>query len=173
MNINFPQFNERDAFFSDEFPWENIFKCACCGSTDLRVRSVNRGPAKTVEEKEWGEWESDRTIILFCCKECRHESELMILEKDSNVAMLYKPSMAFFDKLNKLQKQKRKGVKPSIRFFVLKRDNYTCKACGATSSDGVKLEIDHIVPVSKGGTNDPDNLQVLCKTCNIGKSDKY
>jgi len=56
------------------------------------------------------------------------------------------------------------------RFFVLKRDDFTCQICGA-SGKGVRLEVDHIVPVSKGGTNDLANLQTLCFNCNRGKRD--
>lgn len=55
---------------------------------------------------------------------------------------------------------------------VFERDNYTCQICGATKEDGVKLHVDHIIPIAKGGTNDIDNLQVLCQRCNSGKSDR-
>lgn len=62
---------------------------------------------------------------------------------------------------------------PSIRFNILKRDNYACQICGRTSQeDGVKLEIDHKIPKSKGGLDTLDNLWTLCFTCNSGKSDK-
>jgi rubredoxin len=64
---------------------------------------------------------------------------------------------------------KRQPIKPSLRFEILKRDDYRCQMCGVTAKDGATLEIDHIHPVSKGGTNDPDNLQVLCRDCNAGK----
>lgn len=66
---------------------------------------------------------------------------------------------------------KRKSIKPSLRFEILKRDDYRCQMCGVTAKDGATLEIDHITPVSKGGTNDANNLQVLCRECNAGKSD--
>ena len=66
-------------------------------------------------------------------------------------------------------KAKRKPMKPSLRFEILKRDDYRCQICGATAKDGAKLEIDHIHPVSKGGDNNADNLQVLCRDCNAGK----
>lgn len=66
---------------------------------------------------------------------------------------------------------KRKPIKPSLRFEILKRDNYRCQMCGVTAKDGATLEIDHITPVAKGGANDADNLQVLCRECNAGKSD--
>jgi 5-methylcytosine-specific restriction endonuclease McrA len=64
---------------------------------------------------------------------------------------------------------KRQPIKPSLRFEILKRDNYRCQMCGVTAKDGATLEIDHIYPVSKGGTNELDNLQVLCRECNAGK----
>lgn len=54
-----------------------------------------------------------------------------------------------------------------LRFEILKRDNFTCMYCGAT--DG-KLEVDHIFPKSKGGTDNPDNLITACRSCNVGKS---
>ena len=71
------------------------------------------------------------------------------------------------------QQPKRKPIKPSLRFEILKRDGYRCQMCGATAKDGATLEIDHITPVAKGGTNDVDNLQVLCRDCNAGKSDSW
>jgi rubredoxin len=67
----------------------------------------------------------------------------------------------------------RKPIKPSLRFEILKRDDYRCQICGVTAKDGATLEIDHIHPVSKGGINEPDNLQVLCRDCNAGKSDSW
>lgn len=52
--------------------------------------------------------------------------------------------------------------------LVIKRDGAICKKCGSTDD----LTIDHIVPVSRGGTNDMGNLQVLCRSCNSKKSSK-
>ena len=60
----------------------------------------------------------------------------------------------------------------NIRYNVLRRDNFTCQKCGATVQDGVKLEVDHIIPVSKGGKTNMNNLQTLCNRCNKGKCDK-
>jgi hypothetical protein len=65
----------------------------------------------------------------------------------------------------------RESLSKSVRFDVLKRDNFTCRYCGSSAPD-VELEIDHIKPVSRGGTNDIDNLITSCKTCNRGKSNK-
>lgn len=59
-----------------------------------------------------------------------------------------------------------------LRYDVLKRDNFRCKICGASADEGVKLHVDHIIPVSKGGKTEMDNLQTLCDKCNLGKSNK-
>ena len=64
---------------------------------------------------------------------------------------------------------KRKGLSKKIRFEVFKRDKFTCQYCGRKSPD-VILEVDHIKPVSKGGTNDIMNLVTACKDCNRGKT---
>lgn len=63
----------------------------------------------------------------------------------------------------------RKSVSKKIRFDVFKRDSFQCQYCGQLPPK-VILEIDHIHPVSKGGTNDIDNLITACFDCNRGKS---
>ena len=68
-------------------------------------------------------------------------------------------------------KRKRTHIPRGMRHEVFKRDNYTCVECGARKEDGVTLHIDHIIPVSKGGTDELSNLQTLCKACNLNKSD--
>src|SRR3990167_7311576 len=56
-----------------------------------------------------------------------------------------------------------------LRFKILLRDNFICQYCGRKAPE-VKLEIDHKIPLSKKGTNTPDNLVVACFECNRGKS---
>lgn len=62
----------------------------------------------------------------------------------------------------------------SLRFEVLKRDNFKCCYCGASPAKNVAVElhVDHIYPWSKGGETTLNNLQTLCSKCNVGKSDK-
>lgn len=52
-----------------------------------------------------------------------------------------------------------------IRFMVFSRDEYRCRLCNS----GEKLEVDHVIPVVKGGDDDPENLQTLCRRCNRRK----
>jgi hypothetical protein len=63
----------------------------------------------------------------------------------------------------------RRPIPVSVRFAVLERCGFACSYCGARPP-GVVLTIDHVVPVSKGGTNDESNLVAACWECNAGKS---
>lgn len=56
-----------------------------------------------------------------------------------------------------------------IRLGIFQRDNYKCRYCGAT---GVPLECDHVIPVSRGGSNEKTNLVTACKACNGSKGSK-
>lgn len=65
-----------------------------------------------------------------------------------------------------------RSLKAGTWYQVLQRDGWKCLSCGRGAHDGVLLEVDHIKPRSRGGSNRPDNLQTLCKKCNIGKSNR-
>lgn len=49
--------------------------------------------------------------------------------------------------------------------------SYVCAGCGEVFPTRLFLQVDHIVPMAKGGLSVPDNLQVLCRTCNQRKGD--
>lgn len=61
-------------------------------------------------------------------------------------------------------------VSARVRYLVFTRDEYCCRICGRSAQDGTQLEIDHIIPRSKGGSHEITNLQTLCVDCNRGKS---
>lgn len=77
-------------------------------------------------------------------------------------------------KYKKSAKAQRALMTNKLRSTIKERDDYTCQICGASTyeQDLLLLEIDHIIPVSKGGMSTPDNLQTLCWKCNRQKSDK-
>jgi len=59
----------------------------------------------------------------------------------------------------------------SVRYSVLARAKHRCELCGV-SADVKALDVDHIVPRSKGGSDDESNLQALCYTCNRAKNNR-
>lgn len=65
------------------------------------------------------------------------------------------------------------AVPHKLRLAVLKRDSYCCVKCGTNRKDdkSVRLEVDPIIPGSRGGPATMENLQTLCFSCNQGKSD--
>ena len=71
-------------------------------------------------------------------------------------------------------KEQRTLMTKKLREHILSRDNYTCCNCGNSiqKEPNLLLEIDHIIPVSKGGRTEEGNLQTLCWRCNRAKSNK-
>lgn len=77
-------------------------------------------------------------------------------------------------KYKKSAKAQRSLMTNSLRNCIKQRDDYTCQMCGASIMEQslLLLEVDHIIPVAKGGLTAPENLQTLCWKCNRSKSDK-
>lgn len=71
-------------------------------------------------------------------------------------------------------KEQRSLMTNKLREHIKKRDNFTCRNCGNSVylEPNLLLEIDHIMPVSKGGCTVEENLQTLCWKCNRAKSNK-
>lgn len=61
------------------------------------------------------------------------------------------------------------AVSKRLRYEVLRRDNHACRYCGAAAPD-VKLNVDHVIPQSLGGSDAPGNLVTACADCNGGKT---
>jgi 5-methylcytosine-specific restriction endonuclease McrA len=74
------------------------------------------------------------------------------------------------------RKNLRKDITPTKRKRIYERDDYTCQGpCGRRLPPGHpehdQLSLDHRMPRSKGGRNDDDNLQTMCRDCNSEKGD--
>jgi DNA mismatch endonuclease Vsr len=71
-----------------------------------------------------------------------------------------------------------RAISPQLRNEILERNGFTCQLCGAGPGDTdpfnphgtVRLHVDHIIPMSQGGSDSRDNLRVLCSACNQGRS---
>lgn len=71
-------------------------------------------------------------------------------------------------------KKQRSMMTVALRTEIKERDNHTCVKCGISvaKEPHLLLEVDHIIPISKGGTSTPSNLQTLCWKCNRSKGNK-
>ena len=65
----------------------------------------------------------------------------------------------------------RRRISLRLRFEVLAAAGFRCEYCGRRPPEAV-LQVDHRIPVSRGGTNDRSNLVASCTACNLGKHDK-
>ncbi|MGP5287222.1 HNH endonuclease [Glutamicibacter arilaitensis] len=59
----------------------------------------------------------------------------------------------------------RRGIPDEVKLLVMQRDGGQCSHCGASS----ELQYDHIIPISRGGSSNAENLQILCGPCNRAK----
>ena len=104
---------------------------------------------------------SDKSPKIYCCAECKTRAGW---EKRTVI--------------RRLRGNNHAPPKP-IGLSILQRDGWRCAVCLTQTPETLRgtclpnaPEIDHIFPVSRGGTHEPDNLQCLCRSCNSKKSDK-
>jgi len=102
-------------------------------------------------------------------KKCKYCGEEFKTTRKQHVFCKTKCSTSWYKENKKDYSNKTPYLK--VRFAVLERDGFTCQYCGRGVKDGVKLEVEHLRPRSKGGTNEYINLVTSCQECNLGKSD--
>ncbi len=96
-------------------------------------------------------------------------------EISSFIKRLNNKNGSFFndkDIWSSLCKVERGKVSNKLRFAIYQKDGYRCRHCGV-SERYATLEIDHIIPIARGGKSTYDNLQTLCHSCNVKKGDSF
>lgn len=97
-------------------------------------------------------------------RETFHPEKIRELIKDVNDKRGYRYEWDYiWDAICRVERGK---VTNRMRFFIYERDHYRCRICGRKTND---LEIDHIIPISRGGKSTVSNLQTLCHRCNVRK----
>ena len=116
--------------------------------------------------------QSFRNICIYINTEDNDYEPIVSEEDDSHSSQCEKVSNSI-DKASMPKHRTSRNINTRLRFKVLARDNFKCCACGASPAKdpSVELHVDHIVPWSKGGETELENLQTLCLKCNLGKSD--
>ena len=105
-----------------------------------------------------GYWR-DEKVAVFNIEQIR---EIIMRLKDKTYSGFYNDQEVW----NAICRVERGKVSNKMRFSIYERDGYRCCKCHRKTND---LEIDHIIPISKGGKSTYDNLQTLCHRCNVEK----
>lgn len=171
-----------------------------CARKDRKERSIKR-KAKLKEVKAESKalrsiavkvraWARRQDICLNCLKKYtkaryqRYCTELCRQEAEALVREAYKKSERGRE-LKAAYKAKRRALKATTSveavnpYEVFKRDSWLCHLCGLKTkkslrgtSEDLAPELEHIVPLSKGGTHTLDNVACSCRKCNLSKGSK-
>lgn len=103
--------------------------------------------------------------VAFASREEVRELRLRLAEKEGMVAKLQREVHALSELL---RNPRRRSVSAHRKKEVAARAQWRCQACGQLVSEN--FEVDHRVPLFRGGSNDADNLQLLCLECHRRKT---
>jgi hypothetical protein len=118
-------------------------------------------------------WAYRGNVVLLDTKEPRdarnkdREALLIkhhVLQKDKHYEKVRREVEAL-ENMEKLEGVSREPIPETVRLFVWQRDKGQCVKCGSRE----RLEFDHIIPVTAGGSSTERNVQLLCETCNRSK----
>jgi hypothetical protein len=119
----------------------------------------------TVSAHGWQMLDHQDTLAMYLRVQKRTLKKAMALFRERG--LLEEKKFKHFSRPNSLRNHSSEWW--ALRTRVFERDDYTCRYCGAR---GGKLECDHIIPVSRGGSDDLSNLATACFPCNRSKRDK-
>lgn len=137
-----------------------------CDGCEKFVRSVIH--ISSIHKKDI-DGDSENLVCWDCLQEYL---ETFLSEYDNEFVLTRIIVDILFDDRGKTKKRVRSEMTFKLRFETMKRDNFTCVLCGNTAKES-RLEIDHIIPVCRGGKNNMDNLRTTCFKCNRGKGGAY
>lgn len=155
------------------------YRPCCKACNNARNKEYAKKNKEKIKNKKHNYYLENKETITNRTKEYYQENkeyykDYQIKYREENYDILYnltvkRRSYDFHVEFTPLQRKK-----------IIERDNYTCQYCGIKVHDRRngnwntfdKAHIDHIIPISKGGNSEPNNLQVLCRTCNLSKSNK-
>jgi hypothetical protein len=99
----------------------------------------------------------------------KEHQKLLILESaDKDRQKFERLTAKFSSEQTKAIKYERERISEDVRIAVWRRDQGKCVSCGSRE----RLEYDHIVPVTRGGSNTLRNVELLCETCNRAKGNR-
>jgi len=150
--------------YSNEDYYENLLGVWNHYGKQPAITDINKPPSKITGnsyKNRFGSWRNALDSFI----RYMNQGKYIPLKKEQKHKIL-------ITKNTYIQHKTSRNVNLRLRFLVMKRDNFKCQKCGRSPSRDPKiiLHVDHILPYSKGGETILDNLQTLCSTCNLGKS---
>jgi hypothetical protein len=145
--------------------WVVLVAPACLGfgAAKKRSKGITVTVIKTLDE-DARYWDSDTGELEVPSK--RQSEPIRILPAEIDKKPVTDKDL--FEKLEAREPGTREPIPEDVVSFVWRRDEQCCVKCGNQE----RLELDHIIPLSKGGSNTARNIQLLCERCNREKGDR-
>lgn len=159
--------------------------CDCAGVWDINLRMASFIIGETITLTDFYNINNKKELFKFIKDEQDHEKRIFVVDfitfQYGKLSYNCKPHLPVIkllkkygidfetiDENNLTIKQQRRRLTAVAKEKIFIRDKYECQYCGSHED----LEIDHIIPLSKGGNNEDSNLITACHKCNNLKGDK-
>lgn len=157
--------------FSDEEYFENLLHVWTHYGHQPLLRELNEAPSEissSAYENHFGGWR--KALEAFVERMNREDNETEQALKSNKHEELNPET-----KKQTITVADRRSIGLGLRYKALNRDKFKCVKCGSSPAinHNCQLQIDHIVPFSKGGKTILENLQTLCENCNLGKGNRH
>ncbi|MBC7599705.1 MAG: HNH endonuclease [Polaromonas sp.] len=104
-------------------------------------------------------------------KPCTHPGCSVLVRDGSGRCAKHPPANRFADKRRGTRHERGYGtVWDKVRELIMRRDGGICQPCLQSRTVTLAHAVDHIVPKAEGGTDDPANLQAICRPCHAAKT---
>ena len=161
--------------FSEDELFENILNVWAHYGQQPSYSDMGKAPSTIspgTYENRFGSWR--KALESFVEKMNREDSDDKVIENTPAIQEQSEPKRERLININ-VKNGEMRSINLSLRYKVLKRDNFRCVRCGRSpaTDSSVELHIDHKQPFSKEGRTTIENLETKCKECNLGKSNRY
>lgn len=160
--------------FSEDEYYENLLSVWTYHGRQPFLREMAVSPSAitpSAYEHRFGSWR--KALEAFVAKMNQENDE----SEQSTSVVTEKPKEMIREGIKgySVLSEDRHEIKLGLRYRVLSRDKFKCVKCGVSPATDLmcKLDIDHIIPFSKGGKTILENLQTLCEDCNLGKGNRH
>jgi hypothetical protein len=153
------RYSEDDYFENLLAVWSHYGRQPSYSEMNLPPSQITNG----AYEKKWGSW---RKALLAFIEKVNSQPNL------SKNPIVSKKEQKF--KQSKTPSINVRSIPIGLRYNVLRRDRFRCVICGNSPAKSINcnLHVDHVIPISRDGKTEIDNLRTLCQDCNLGKSAK-